>query len=183
MDLGVDQGRAAKVESFFDDLTEFDEKAEATTAGKITRILTNLGIPGTAAFKTASGLTKRALLAKEKGNYFKFTKNLDDKLEKTMTAKGRLFTTLGGVAGVGASDAIFVGDPERVGTLGDAFNIGPTRLKDNSEDDAAREVMNRLKFGVDSAFLGGIIGGTGSAITQAVPVSYTHLTLPTIYSV
>ena len=28
MDLGVDQGRAAKVEQFFDDLTEFDEKAE-----------------------------------------------------------------------------------------------------------------------------------------------------------
>ena len=168
LDLGLGTNNAAQVEAFFDNLTTLDEKAEATTAGKITRILTNLGIPGTAAFKTASGLTKRALLAKEKGNYFKFTKNLDDKLEKTMTAKGRLFTTLGGVAGVGASDAIFVGDPERVGTLGDAFNIGPTRLKDNSEDDAAREVMNRLKFGVDSAFLGGIIGGTGSAITQAV---------------
>ena len=30
LDLGVDSGRAAKVEQFFDDLTEFDEKAEAT---------------------------------------------------------------------------------------------------------------------------------------------------------
>jgi len=168
VDLGLGTNSAAQVESFFDNLTTFDEKAEATTAGKITRILTNLGIPGTAAFRTASGLTKRALLAKEKGNYFKFTKDLDGKLEKTMTAKGRLFTTLGGAAGVGVSDAIFVGDPERVGTLGDAFNIGPTQLRDNSEDDASREVMNRVKFGIDSAFLGGIIGGTGSAITQAV---------------
>ena len=38
MDLGVDQGRAAKVEQFFDDLTEFDEKAEATAAGRIITI-------------------------------------------------------------------------------------------------------------------------------------------------
>ncbi len=168
VDLGLGTDKAASVEDFFDNLTTLDEKAEATTAGKITRILTNLGIPGTAAFRTASGLTKRALLAKEKGNYFKLTKDLDGKLQKTMTTKGRLFTTLGGAAGVGASDAIFVGDPEQVGTLGDAFNIGPTRLRDNDQDDAAREVMNRLKFGVDSAFLGGIIGGTGSAISQAV---------------
>ena len=33
LDLGVDQGRAAKVEQFFDDLTTLDEKAEATVAG------------------------------------------------------------------------------------------------------------------------------------------------------
>ena len=36
MDLGVNSGKAAAVEQFFDDLTEFDEKAEATTAGRIT---------------------------------------------------------------------------------------------------------------------------------------------------
>ena len=173
VDLGLGTDKAASVENFFDNLTTLDEKAEATTAGKITRILTNLGIPGTAAFKTASGLTKRALLAKEKGNYFKLTKDLDGKLQKTMTTKGRLLTTLGGAAGVGASDAIFVGDPEQVGTLGDAFNIGITKLRDNDQDDAAREVMNRLKFGVDSLFLGGIIGGTGSAMKMAVQRSNT----------
>ena len=39
MDLGVDQGRAAKVEQYFDDLTTLDEKAEATTAGQITCLL------------------------------------------------------------------------------------------------------------------------------------------------
>ena len=33
MDLGVNSGKAARVEQFFDDLTEFDEKAEATAAG------------------------------------------------------------------------------------------------------------------------------------------------------
>ena len=39
MDLGVNSGKAARVEQWFDDLTEFDEKAEATAAG------TNIDIP------------------------------------------------------------------------------------------------------------------------------------------
>ena len=56
MDLGVDSGKAARVEQWFDDLTEFDEKAEATAAGKITELLVNIGIPGGLAFKSASGM-------------------------------------------------------------------------------------------------------------------------------
>ena len=36
MDLGAGTNKAAEVEKFFDDLTELDEMAEATTAGKIT---------------------------------------------------------------------------------------------------------------------------------------------------
>ena len=47
MDLGVNSGKAAKVEQWFDDLTEWDEKAEATAAGKIAEVLVNVGIPGT----------------------------------------------------------------------------------------------------------------------------------------
>ena len=45
MDLGVNEGKAAQVEQWFDDLTEFDEKAEATAAGKITELLVNMGVP------------------------------------------------------------------------------------------------------------------------------------------
>ena len=168
MDMGFGTNNAAQVESFFDDLTTFDEKAEQTTAGKITRIVANLGIPGTAAFKLGSKLTKQAIEAKNAGTYYKITKDADDKLQKTLTTKGKFVTTLGGAGGVGASDAIFVGDPERVGTIGDAFNIGFTQLAENDENNAAREVMNRLKFGVDSAFLGGIIAGTGTAMKMAV---------------
>ena len=59
MDLGVNSGKAAAVEQWFDDLTEFDEKAEATAAGKITELLVNIGIPGGLAFKSASGIAKR----------------------------------------------------------------------------------------------------------------------------
>ena len=46
MDLGVNSGKAAKVEQWFDDLTTWDEKAEATTAGKLTEVLVNIGVPG-----------------------------------------------------------------------------------------------------------------------------------------
>jgi len=35
MDLGVNSGKAAKVEQWFDDLTELDKKAEATAAEKL----------------------------------------------------------------------------------------------------------------------------------------------------
>ena len=51
MDLGVNSGKAAAVEQWFDDLTEFDEKAEATAAGKIAVALVNIGVPGGIAFK------------------------------------------------------------------------------------------------------------------------------------
>jgi hypothetical protein len=44
LDLGVDSGKAAKVEQWFDDLTDLDEKAEATAAGKITKLLVNIGV-------------------------------------------------------------------------------------------------------------------------------------------
>ena len=168
MDLGAGTDTAADIEMWFDNLTTLDERAEATTAGKITRIMTNLGIPGTAAFKAGSRMARTAIEAKEAGTLYKFTKNTAGALEKTLTNKGRMLQTLGGVGGVGASDAIFVGDAERIGTLGDAFNIGPTQLADNDENNAARTVMNRVRFGLDSAFLGGIIGGTGTAISQAV---------------
>ena len=168
IDMGLGTNHAAQVESFFDDLTTLDEKAEATTAGKITRIMTNLGVPGTAAFKMGSRLTKQAMAAKDKGTYFTITKNTAGELEKVLNTKGRMMTTLGGAAGVGASDAIFVGDAENVGTLGDAFNIGPTQLLENDENIASRTVMNRIKFGIDSAMLGGLIGGTGTAIGLAV---------------
>ena len=60
MDLGVNSGKAARVEQFFDDLTEFDEKAQATTAGRITEALVNIGIPAARGFKIASKMADHA---------------------------------------------------------------------------------------------------------------------------
>mgnify|MGYP003133293747 CR=1 FL=1 len=169
VDLGLGTSHAAKVEKFFDNLTTLDEQAEATTAGNLTRIITNLGIPGVQAFKIGSQLTKQAMVAKKANKYFKLN---DKKMEATMkdalNANGRLLTTAGGAAGIGVADAIFVGDPEQVGTIGDMFGGGPTALAPNDDDNAAREVMNRMKFGLESSLFAGIIGGTGSAIKTAM---------------
>ena len=169
VDLGLGTHSAAKVENFFDDLTNWDEKAEQSAMGSLTRIVTNLGIPGAKAAKIGSDLTKRFLKNKKNGTYFKVTDpKIEGRMKEALNAKGRLYTTLGGAAGVGVSDAIFVGDPEKVGTLGDAFGMGPTKLKPNDSQDAGREVMNRLKFGLDSSLLLGVVGGTGSAIKSGI---------------
>jgi len=41
------------------DLTEFDEKAEATAAGKITEALVNIGIPAVRGIKLGSTACRR----------------------------------------------------------------------------------------------------------------------------
>ncbi len=58
IDLGADTNQAAEVEEFFAKINPFDEMAEATTAGKITELITNLAIPGGAAFKLANTAVK-----------------------------------------------------------------------------------------------------------------------------
>jgi len=168
IDLGLGTDHAAKVEKFFDDLTTLDEKAEQTLAGNLTRIITNLGIPGAQGFKLGSSLAKQAMVSRKANTYFKINKKMQPRMEDALNAQGRLLTTLGGAAGVGVADAIFVGDPEQVGTIGDMFESGPTALKQNTDDDAAREVMNRIKFGLESSLLLGLIGGTGSAIKTGI---------------
>ena len=96
MDLGINSGKAAQVEAWFDDLTEFDEKAEATAAGKITKLLVNIGVPGGVAFKSASGLAKTAMLKGQNKTLFRvaepsLVKAADKALELTAKGKGRAF--------------------------------------------------------------------------------------------
>ena len=165
MDVGFGTNNSAKMEAWFDDLTDFDEKAEQHWLGSFARIATNLGVPGAYGFKAGERLARNALLAKRNGNYFKLTDPvLQEKFKTSLNAKGRLLATLGGAAGVGATDAIFVGDPEGVGTFGDMIGAGPTELDPNDENLASREIANRVRFGVDGALFLGLIGGTGSAV-------------------
>ena len=168
LDLGFGTSNAAKVENFFDDLTGLDEKAEATFAGNLTKIMVNLGVPGGFAAKKGAELTKKALLAKKNGNYFKLTDpRLVEKYGTALNTPGRLFSTLGAAGAVGVADMIFVGDPEHVGTIGDMFG-GPTQLLENDENSAAREVVNRMKFGLDSSLLVGAVGATGSGLKSLI---------------
>ena len=167
IDLGLGTNNAAKVEKFFNDLDPFDEMAEQTLTGQMVRIITNLGVPGAAAFKLGSSAATAAVTSARAGNYFRATEKLAGETTKALNAKGRVATTLGGVGGVATADMIFVGDPERVGTLGDLFG-GPTAIKPNDENDAAREVMNRVKFGTESALFLGALGASGSALKSAI---------------
>ena len=75
IDLGADTNKAAEVEAYFDKINPFDEKAEATTAGKVTEVLSQLAIPGTAGFKLASAgvkgskMASKAIKAKKNNKY------------------------------------------------------------------------------------------------------------------
>ena len=167
MDLGVDSGKAAQVEAWFDDLTEFDEKAEATAAGKITKLLVNIGVPGGVAFKSASGLAKTAMLKGQNKSLFRvadktLVKAADKALELTAKGKGRAF--MAGALGGGIAEGVFIGDVDQAGTFGDLIG-GPTTLdRSDTNPDASREILNRIKFGTEGALFTGILGGTGKLI-------------------
>jgi hypothetical protein len=181
IDLGTDANTAEKVETFFADINPFDEYAEATTAGKISEILTNLAIPVGVAGKIASTATKGALAAKKSGNYFKLLDSeglpILEGLKKGQKIKdaGRLaqLNRKGqalqlGATGLasGAAEAIFVSDPDKVGTFGDLFDIGPTKLERGDDYDPSRELYNRLKLGIEGAAFTGILSLAGSGVKK-----------------
>ena len=175
IDLGADTNTAEKVEKFFADINPFDEYAEATTAGKITEILTNIAIPSGVAAKIAGTATKGALAAKKSGNYFKL---LDDDglpilqgLKKgqqvaKLNRKGQALQLGAGALAAGAAESIFVSDPDKVGTFGDLFNVGPTKLERGDDYDPERELYNRLKLGIEGAAFTGILSLAGSGVKQ-----------------
>ena len=168
MDLGVDQGRAARVESFFDDLTEFDEKAEATTAGRITEALVNIGLPAARGFKIASKIADDAMRAGRNNKYFKTTNPglkgvVDEALE--LNARGKTNKFIAGALGGGLAEAVFVGDVEKIGSFGDLIG-GPTKIDRSTDDDPTRELLNRIKFGTEGALFTGLIGGAGKVVKK-----------------
>ena len=168
MDLGVDSGRAARVEQYFDDLTEFDEKAEATAAGRITEALVNIGIPGGIGFKVASRMAGDAMKAARNGKYVKLSNpKLKEGMDKAieLNTRGKTNKFIAGALGGGLAEGVFVGDVEKVGTFGDLVG-GPTAVDRSTDDDATRELLNRVKFGVEGALFTGVIGGTGTLVKK-----------------
>ena len=168
LDLGVDSGKAAKVEQWFDDLTELDEKAEATAAGKITELLVNIGIPGGVGFKVAGGMAKKAMLAKKSGKYLEpANKSLQKGIQQAqaLNARGRTNQFIVGALGGGVAEGVFVGDVQKIGSLGDLMG-GPTKIDRGEGEDAVRDLLNRVKFGTEGALFTGVIGGIGSTIKR-----------------
>ena len=168
MDLGVNSGKAADVERWFDDLTTWDEKAEATTAGKLTEILVNIGVPGGVAFRHGTKIAGAAMQASKSGKYLKLDnpilkKGMADTYKLTSRGKGKQFMT-GALLG-GAAEGVFIGDVEDVGSLGDLLG-GPTEIDRGEGEDAFRDLLNRVKFGTEGALFTGLIGGTGATIRK-----------------
>jgi len=168
LDLGVDSGKAAAVEQWFDDLTELDEKAEATAAGKITELLVNIGVPGGIGFKVAGGIAKKAMLNAKAGTYLKASnpslkKGIDQ--AKLLNAKGRTNQFIVGALGGGVAEGVFVGDVQKIGSFGDLIG-GPTKIDRGEGEDAVRDLLNRVKFGTEGALFTGVVGGIGSTIKR-----------------
>jgi len=171
IDLGADTNKAAEVEAYFDKINPFDEKAEATTAGKVTEVLSQLAIPGTAGFKLASAgvkgskMASKAIKAKKNNKYLEKAngKKALEELQKVQKQYNRKSFFAGVAGGTAAEVAVF---DEDIGTFGSTFDFGITKL--NTDDDlegrenALQSLVNRSKFGLESIFLTGIIGGVGT---------------------
>ncbi len=168
MDLGVNSGKAAKVEQWFDDLTNWDEKAEATAAGKLTELLINIGVPGGLAFRHGTKMANAAMQASKSGKYLDLNnpilkKGLKDTYKLTGKGKTKQFMT-GALLG-GAAEGVFIGDVTKAGSFGDLLG-GPTAIDRGEGEDAFRDLLNRVKFGTEGALFTGILGGTGTAIRK-----------------
>jgi hypothetical protein len=161
---GMTSEAAAKVEAAFDYINPFEEIAEQAAAGKILEAIVSVGVPAGAGAKIASTLATKALQAKRAGRYVNLRgENLQKGMKKVyeLNDKARAIRFGAAVAG-GAAGETFVGDIESIGTFGDAFKIGPTQLDinknvdfdgqlaDDTQKDAARKLLNRVKFGADS---------------------------------
>ena len=176
-DLTNDTNKAAEVEQWFEDniysnLGDIDDIANATAAGKITKTLVNIGVPGGIAFKAGTKLATKAIGSAKAGNYFKVTgptgKALKDATTKAsqLNKKGKTAKFVAGATAGGVAEGVFVGDVEEVGTFGDLIG-GPTELErgeGETDYDPARELINRVKFGTEGALFTGLIGGVGSTI-------------------
>jgi hypothetical protein len=195
IDLGADTNKAAEVEKFFAKINPFDEMAEATTAGKITELIINIGIPGGIAFKVGNQLARTALLAKKGQRYLglegqagvninkgirnKLGFNTKSKSELTKIQKLKAFDRLApkldkvkafaaGAGAGGVAEGLFVGDTEDAGTFGDLFG-GPTEMErriEGDDYDPMMDLTNRLKFGIEGAIFTGLFGAAGQGIKK-----------------
>ena len=149
IDLGADTDTAAKVETFFDDLNPFEEIAEQRAVGRLTEALIQIGIPGAGGAKLATTLATKAIRAKKAGKYVSFKADNLKKGAKKAQDLNKLSGTqrFAAVVAGGAAGETLVADVERIGTIGDLFEGGPTELdrdvKSDPSDDAARKLMNR----------------------------------------
>jgi len=177
------ENAAAKVEQVFDTINPFEEIAEQRAAGKITEALVSIGVPAAAGAKIASKLATKALKARKAGTYVNLKgKNVRKGMEKVYKLNdGARVQRFGAAVLGGAAGETLVADVEQIGTIGDALSFGPTQLEvdtsvdyddelpEDSQKDAVRKLLNRVKFGADSVmyfpFIFGGIKAVGKVAT------------------
>jgi len=169
-DLIGDTNTSKEVEDWFEKINPFDDTAQANLAGKITKTLVEFapvgwgakigkGILG--AEELAANLAKNAVEAKQAGKYL----NLSRIGEKVVGSK------TGAMLGAGIG-GIFVSDDD-IGTLGDVLKgtalepywitITDQETKEGRQE-AARRLLNRLKFGTEISLLDLGLTGIGAGI-------------------
>ena len=161
---GMTTNAAAKVEQAFDFINPFEEIAEQRAAGKILEAIVSIGVPAGAGAKIASTLATKALKARKAGTYVNLKgKNVRKGMDKVYKLNDAArYQRFGAAVLGGAAGETLVADNEQIGTIGDALSFGPTQLEvdtevdfdnalpEDSQKDAVRKLMNRVKFGADS---------------------------------
>ena len=179
---------AAEVEQFFDKINPFEELAEQRAAGKISEAIGQIGTFGTIGAKATLGVANK--IAKKLINAKKANKLVNPKnknLKKAMDKADEYNGITGAkryavIATGGAAGETLVVDNEKIGTFGDIFEGGPTELdrdvKVDPSEDAGRKLLNRLKFGTESALLAPFVYGGGQAIkalaTRGKELAYSN---------
>ena len=173
IDLGLDTDTAVDVEKFFDKINPFEEVAKERAIGKLTEAITSIAVPGAVGFKAATKLADKALKAKKAGNYANLSSPNVSKALGTagdLNKKAKASRFAAGVLG-GAAGEAFVADVEDIGSLGDTFEAGPTQLTEvtdeGGKEDAARKLLNRVKFGSESILVTPIVYGAARGIKAA----------------
>jgi len=158
IDLGLDSGLAAKVEEAFDGIDPFDELAEATAAGRFTKLFANVAVPGTAGFKIGSRLARGAVEAAKKKRYLKVTPEVIEEAKKATSLGEKFLIGAGGAGGAGAADAIFTAETN-LENFAPIFTE-PLDLDYIGRESAAKQLIRRAQFGTEGAVFAGLIGGT-----------------------
>ena len=165
-DLVGDTNAAKEVENWFDtNLNPFSEEAEAQTIGKITRAVSQLGIPGVggAVLGTKIGkLAQTALAAKKEGKLFSLAQ-----------FGSKIAVPVGTVVGGGLGEATVT--DEEIGTFADMLrgtSLEPYAItmmnieEKEGREEAYRRLLNRVKFGAESSIFNALVLAGGKGINK-----------------
>ena len=158
IDLGLDTDLAGRVENAFDQIDPFDEMAEATAAGRFSKLFANVAVPGGFGFKLGADLARKAVTSKRLGTYFDAkAASKSDEIKEALSFKQKVLVGGGGALGAGAADAIFTAETN-IDNFRPLFTK-PLDLDFEGRDSAAQQLVRRVQFGTEGAVFAGLIGG------------------------